>query len=186
MKIIKPKKVLILHGWDATSESCWFAKAKNIFEKKGLEVFVPDLPGAYFPKKEEWLKVISSYKPDEEWVLVGHSLGGVAILRFLEDSPHKINHAVIVASPINEMKFGALENFFTEPFDWKSIKSNAQKIDLIYERDDGVTPLEHGMKIAQKIDAQLYIQEGDLHCYDINVDFLVNLALGRRQTQNDI
>ena len=51
---MKLNNILILHGWNSGSNEHWFMKAKEMFEALGFNVFLPELPGNYYPKKKEW------------------------------------------------------------------------------------------------------------------------------------
>lgn len=168
-------KILILHGWNATPRDHWFWQAKTGWEKIGWQVEVPDLPGNYYPKKENWIKIIDGYHPDKNWTLIGHSLGGVAILRYLEKAPKKIKQAILVATPYDAMKFGALENFFDGSFDWEKIKENCPKFDLVYQDEDMAVPLEHGKKYAEALASKLHILPGFNHFHSIDLEFLRGL-----------
>jgi predicted alpha/beta hydrolase family esterase len=170
-----PKKILILHGWNATPENHWFTKARDQWQKEGWQVEVPALPGNYFPQKEEWLKIIEKYEPDENWILLGHSLGGVAILRYLEKASKKIKQAILIATPYDAMKFGALQNFFDGGFDWEKIKANCPKFDLVYQDEDLAVPVEHGQKYAQALGGKIHILPGYNHFQSIDLEFLRGL-----------
>lgn len=166
------KNILILHGWNATIEDHWFLKAKEKWEKKGFKVFVPQLPGNYFPKKEEWLKVIESFNPDESWILVGHSLGGVVILKYLEEASEPIAKAILVATPFASMHFGALDNFFDGGFKWELVKSKCPKFEIVNEENDPAVPIEHGQKYAKNLDGTLHTTSGYTHFHNIDLDLL--------------
>ena len=75
---------LIIHGWGSNSREHWFLGEKARLEAKGLQVVVPDMPDTKNPKQDEWVKIIEQFSPDENSILIGHSLGGAVILRYLE------------------------------------------------------------------------------------------------------
>lgn len=164
--------ILILHGWQSKPEHHWFLKAKENFEKKGYKVFVPKMPGGYFPKKEEWLEIIKSYNPDESWVLIGHSLGGVAILRYLESAQKPVGKVILISTPFHQMDFEALNGFFNKEIDLEKLKSKVQKIELIYEKDDPVVPFDHGKRYAEKFGCDLCAIDGYLHMHEIDLKLL--------------
>jgi len=174
----KPNKILILHGWEADPQSNWFLDAKNFFQNKGYEVFAPYLPGNYYPRLAEWLRIIKQYHPDEEWILIGHSLGGVAILRFLEQATEMIAQAILTAAPIEPMQFTPIANFFPPEFDYQAIKKNTSKINLIYEADDQMVPLEQGKILSRKLNAPLEIVPGALHLHKLDLRILEKLIDG--------
>lgn len=172
---MKSKNILIVHGFEASSKNHWFLEAKEKFTKEGYEVNIPDFPGGYFPKKDEWVKVIENFNPDESWILIGHSLGGVAILRFLEKTNKKIAKAILIATPFENMKFGAIENFFTGEFDWQKIKENCNQFVVLNEDNDPVVPLEHGKKLSECLNCQQIVKPGYIHFHKIDIDFLEEL-----------
>jgi len=78
------KKALIIHGWESNSQDHWFQDEKKYLESIGYKVLVPDMPYTMKPKMDEWVKIVKDFSPDEESVLIGHSLGAPTILRFLK------------------------------------------------------------------------------------------------------
>ncbi|EKD80539.1 MAG: hypothetical protein ACD_40C00059G0003 [uncultured bacterium] len=78
------KKALILHSWFSHPEDNWYPWLKSELEKKGYEVWAPELPTmpTKAPDMETMLKfVIGKNFVDESTVVIGHSLGAVLALR---------------------------------------------------------------------------------------------------------
>jgi len=175
MKKMVNHKILILHGWNALPEDHWFSAAKEKWEKKGFRVEVPNLPGNYFPKIDEWLKVIESFQPDKSWILIGHSLGGVAILKYLEIAEKPIAQAILIATPLTAMHFGSIDNFFEGGFKWENIKANCPKFEILNEDNDPAIPIEHGQKYANNLSGNLHVVPGYTHFHTINLKFLEKL-----------
>lgn len=171
------KNILILHGWNAGPKNNWFMKAKDEWKKKGFMVEVPQLPGNYFPKLDDWLKVIDNFSPDQTWVLIGHSLGGAAILKYLETAYEKVAQAIFIATPFEPMSFNPIANFFADGFDWAKIKSNCSKFVVLNEMDDAVVPIEHGQKLAKALGVKVTEIPGGSHFHNIDLDFLKGLIL---------
>lgn len=172
---MKAKNILILHGFEADPSMHWFPFAKEKFEKENYQVFVPHLPGGYFPKKTNWIKIIESYNPDENWILIGHSLGGVAILKYLENSKKPVHQVILIASPFDSMKFGALDNFFDGGFNWEKIQSNCPKFDILNEDADPAVPLDHGEKYANSLHGKLHVLKGYNHFHTIDISYIEDL-----------
>jgi len=172
---MSPKNILILHGFESNSREHWFLKAKELFQKEGFQVFVPDMPETFFPKKEDWVKTIEGFHPDDNWILIGHSLGGVAILKYLEKAEKPIGHTVLLSVPFNAMKFGAIENFFESGFNWQKIKANCKHFDIVNEDADPVIPIEHGKNFVKNLNGKLHILHGFTHFHKIDLNFLKKL-----------
>lgn len=172
------KRILVLHGWNANPSERWFPIIKSYFEPKGYEVIIPKLPGNYFPDYKGWMDAISELNPDENTVLIGHSLGGAAILEYLEENNVLVAQAILVATPINSMGFNQIDNFFGTNFDYEKIKKGAKNFNLIYEEEDPVVPLEHGKILAQNLGAPLDILPGGLHMETLDMRFLEKVIDG--------
>ena len=168
------KRVLIIHGWESNSREHWFWAEKERLEKLGYEVIVPDMPDTLHPKKEDWVKTIEDFNPDKDSILIGHSLGGVAILRYLEMANKKIGKCIFIATPIKNLGPGydGIENFLKSSFNWEKIREKAEKLVVFNQTEDPAVPLKHGKDLASFINAELVIVEGNDHFDKINFDLL--------------
>ena len=94
------KKVILIHGKDADPSSKWYLWLRREIEKRGIVFFAPWLHKANDPILAEWLNEIDNLNPDENSILVGHSRGGVAILRWLERQAEslKVEKVILVAA----------------------------------------------------------------------------------------
>lgn len=176
------KRVLIIHGWESNSREHWFLEEKGRLEKLGFEVVVPDMPDTFHPKKEEWVKVIKDFNPDKDSILIGHSLGGVAILRYLEETSNKVGECILIATPIRKLKredydFGPTYNFFEPDIDYQKIKQNCKEFIVINQTDDPWVPLQHGKDLANYINANFEMVEGNDHFDKINFNLLEKYIL---------
>ena len=170
------KRVLIIHGWESNSREHWFLEEKARLEKLNFQVIVPDMPNTFHPKKEEWIKVIENFAPDKNSILIGHSLGGVAILRYLEKINKRIPKCILIATPIRKLKssdydFRPIDHFFEPDFNWKKIKQNCKDFVIINQTKDPWVPLQHGRDLADYVNGKLKIVEGDDH-FD-TIDFFM-------------
>jgi uncharacterized protein len=177
MKTSQPSKILILHGWEGDPNLYWIPVAKQKFEGMGYEVHTPQMPGGYFPKKTEWLKIVGDFKIDENWILIGHSLGGVTILKYLEDTDKKIAEAILIATPFEPMKFNPISNFFGEGFNWAKIKNNSLKFEVLNESNDPVVPVEHGQELAKALGVEPRVVPGGTHFHKIDLEYLEKLLV---------
>lgn len=166
------KRVLIIHGFESNSKEHWFLEEKERFEKLGYEVSVPDMPNTFHPKKEEWLKVVEDFKPDENSVLIGHSLGGTAILRYLEKADRTVEKCIFIATPIRKLGNKETENFFEPDFDWEKIKNSAERFTVLNQTRDSWVPIQHGEDLAKKLGVNLILIEGNDHFDKIDFSLL--------------
>lgn len=91
------KKIQIIHGWESSPDEPILKWLKFSLQKKGFEVSAPDMPEPEKPKIETWVgKLKEVVSPDKETILVGHSIGCQAILRYLETLPEGTKVAGII------------------------------------------------------------------------------------------
>ena len=173
------KRVLIIHGWESNSREHWFLAEKERLEKLGYEVVVPDMPNTLHPQKEEWVKVIEDFNPDENSILIGHSLGGVTILRYLEIAKNKTRKCIFIATPIRTLgaRYEGIENFLEGDFDWNKIQGNARKLVIFNQTEDPAVPLQHGKDLANFTKTELVIVDGNDHFDKIDFGLLEKYIL---------
>lgn len=174
------KKALIIHGWEGNPKDHWFQEEKKILESIGYKVSVPDMPNTFHPEKDKWVKVVQDFDPDENSVVIGHSLGVPTILRYLEATSKKVDKVILLAGFADDLGkyvkdhslFEPINNFIDAPFDWRAIKKNVNKIVIIHQRDDEVVPRDCGMNLAEKTGAKLILVEGTDHFDQINLNLI--------------
>jgi len=168
------KRVLIIHGWESNSREHWFLEEKKRLEGQGHEVVVPDMPNTLHPKKEEWVEVIRNFNPDEDSILIGHSLGGVAILRYLEVAGQKVGKCILIATPIRKLGQGyeGIENFLEGDFNWDRIKESVQAFIVFQQKNDPAVSIQHGKDLANNLGADLVMTEGNDHFDKIDFELL--------------
>lgn len=155
------KQIYIIHGWEGTPESNWFPWLKNQLEEKGFKVLVLVMPNTNYPISSEWLnymqKIISN--PDENTYLIGHSLGCIAILRYLESFAidKKIGGAIFVAGFPESIGIDEIKSFFIDPLDYEKIKNSVKKLIAINSDNDPYVPLKNGDILKDKLGAELIV-----------------------------
>jgi len=174
------KRAFIIHGWEGTPDSNWFPWLKKELENKGFSVEMPNMPNTMHPKMEEWLghlkKVIKS--PDENTYLIGHSLGVITILRFLEQlEDQKIGGAVLVAGFSEPIGYDEINSFFQTPLDYEKVKKAARHFAAIHSDNDPYVPLEQGELLRDKLGAKLYVMKNAEHLNKGNGQFELPEAL---------
>ncbi len=155
------KRVFIIHGWEGTPQSNWFPWLKSELEKQGFKAEVPAMPNTNHPISSEWLAYLQKFigKADKNTYFVGHSLGAIAILKFLETLPlkQKIGGVVLVAGFPESIGINEAESFFVVPLDYKKVKNTAEKFIAINSDNDPYVPLRNGEILRDKLGAELVV-----------------------------
>ncbi len=132
------------------------------------------MPNSFNPRKEEWIRVVEEFSPDKSSILIGHSLGGSTILRYLEKAENKVAKCILIAVPIKKLgpDFKVIENFLEGDFNWEKIRKSSEKFIVFNQTDDPHVPLQHGKDLANYIAAKLVIVEGNDHFDKIDFELL--------------
>lgn len=112
------RSVLILHGWGSCAKN--WDKVKELLEKDGLRVLVPDLPGfgetpapltAWSVNDYvQWVKDFSGKNNLDQFFLLGHSFGGRIAIKFAVKYPEKLK-GLILAAAAGITRRRSLKNF---------------------------------------------------------------------------
>jgi len=159
------KRVVIVHGWEGHPGEGWFPWLKQELETRGYKVEVPAMPDPDMPHAGTWVPKLANTigKPDKDTVLVGHSIGCITILRYLEDTGGEIGGAVLVAGFSDNLGFKEINSFFEEPIEWDLIKEHCKKFVSINSDNDKYVPLHHGEVFKEKLGAELIVQKNKGH-----------------------
>jgi predicted alpha/beta hydrolase family esterase len=154
--------VFIFHGTGGYPEENWFPWLKHKLEDKGAKVIVPQFPTKYTEpaKIREWFDVLGNHGQDfnENTILIGHSLGGIFILRILEKLEYPIRAAFFVSTPIGEEPILNREDarsFSGFDFNWSKIKANCKHFVVFQSDDDPYVGFKNGADLAKKLSVKL-------------------------------
>jgi predicted alpha/beta hydrolase family esterase len=153
------KKAFLVHGWGGSSESSWRPWLKKELEKKGFSVSVPAMPDTEHPKMDAWVKQLAKTvgTPGKDCYFVGHSLGCITILRYLESLKGKVGGVVLVAGFSDNLGFKEIDSFFVKPLDWEKIRSRCRRFVAIHSITDRYVPLRHGKIFRDKLGAETIV-----------------------------
>jgi hypothetical protein len=184
-------RVILIHGWEGSPERNWFPWLKAELEKSGYDVLSPLMPNADHPKLTEWLEFLKQAigEADECVYFVGHSLGVMTILRYLEDlvEGKKAGGAVLVAGFSETVGYEELESFFERPLNYEKVRRSAVRFAAVNSDNDPYVPQKFGEILRDKLGADLTIIENgghlntDAKCFKLPVvlEKINNFAKGR-------
>lgn len=162
-------RVIVVHGLRSHPRDCWFPWLKHELEKRGFAVRVPRMPNPAAPEVKKWVAMITQVigTPDGRTILVGHSLGVIALLRYLETLQRGAGVAglISVAGRVigKPYKRYGVSSFFQSPIRWNILKRRAQKFIGIYSIDDPLVSTENGRILEHKLGAKLILERNKGH-----------------------
>lgn len=161
------KKIYIIHGYTGNPDKNWFPWLRNELQRAGMEVHVLNMPHTEAPKYSEWLAYMQSQvvDPDENTYFVGHSLGCITILQFLNNISRgvKVGGAVLVAGFSSPIHFTELNGFFSVPLDEEKIKISVNKMVAISSDNDPHVPYWQAEELEKRFNLELIKIHGGLH-----------------------
>lgn len=155
----EPYKIVLLHGWGGSKDERFFVWLDKELTKLGHTVLRFNFPETDSPNQEAWLKEIHQQVGyvNGKTLLVGFSLVGFSILRFLEglDEDAAVAGAYLLGTPSADMDYPELKDFFKTDFDWKHINNVCKNFNVYSSTNDEVVPAEHGQKLADKLNTKV-------------------------------
>ena len=83
--------------------------------------------------------------------MVGHSIGGVNVLRVLEAQDRMFAGAVLVSTASHEVGYDMLAGFFSTPFAWDQIRAAARQFRVLAAVDDPVNTPDPAGHVAELV-----------------------------------
>jgi uncharacterized protein len=150
---MKPRVVLLPGNGGAKIETDnWYAWVRDELRKLDFEVIATDMPDPVIAHMNIWLPFIKNeLKADEKTIVIGHSTGGVAALRYLENN--RLFGAIITG--VNHTDLGYHEEkeagYYDAPWEWNAIKKNAGFIEQFASTDDPYIAISEPRLIHEKL-----------------------------------
>lgn len=152
--------VVFVHGKDRSPSDIWYPWFGDQVRAAGMTFKAPSLTTGSTPVLAEWLAGIDATEPDEHTVLVGHSRGGMAVLRWLEQAPKGVKVAKVILLATNRGddpdKAGG-DFFYAGDYNFKKIKQHCDDFVVFHSRDDEWVPFEAGEHNAEGLGAKFVV-----------------------------
>jgi len=161
------KKVFLIQGFEGSPNGGWRPYIMYELEKIGIYACSLPMPSPEAPILEEWLDTIKNVIErdlEDEVYLVGHSLGGTVILRYLERfNTSNIKGVILASAPCNLNKNDKIAGFLNTGFNWDAIKNYKNSAVVIHGSNDPYVPISDAEEIKNKLNAELIIIQDGKH-----------------------
>lgn len=154
------KNAFIFHGTAGSPEGNWFPWLKSELESHGIPTIVPSFPTPDGESLQAWFDVLDSEKekigPDT--LLIGHSKGGMFLLKVLERLKTPVKTAIFVAAPIGikPIRYYDEDKKFTNfEFDWENIRGKSKRFVVFHSDNDPYVSLANGERLAKELGVEL-------------------------------
>lgn len=143
---------VLIHGWKGWPGNAWFPWLRRELESRGWTTEALQLPHPKIPKRMDWMKVIEVSITRPDTVLIGHSLGSLAILWTLEKHEGApIAGAVLVSGFGRDFHVPGLHTWFPREVDFEKVLPKSKAWRVIHARADYVVPFREGQWLSTKL-----------------------------------
>lgn len=164
-------KIILVHGnGGGTLKDHWFPSVKKALEAKGLTVVAETMPDNVLARESEWLPFLKDkLHADENSIIIGHSSGAVAAMRYAENN--KLYGSVLIGACYTDLgdKDEKKSGYYDRPWQWDKIKANQKWIVQFASTDDPYIPIEEARYIHKHLQSE-YTEENDQGHYGSDVE----------------
>lgn len=134
----------------------WRPYLKSELEKLGIAFTNVDFPDPVLASMNVWLPFIKELGADENTILIGHSSGAEAAMRYAENN--KLFGTVLVGACYTDL---GLQNekeagYYDKPWQWDKIKNNQKWIIQFHSTDDPFIPIEEARFVHDQLNTEYY------------------------------
>jgi predicted alpha/beta hydrolase family esterase len=150
-------KVIIIHGnGGATANDIWIPSVTNALTAAGLTVIAKTFPDNQTALASSWLPFIEKMDTDGDTIIVGHSSGALAAMRYAEN--HHLMGLVLIGAAHTDLGDAneKASGYFDSPWQWDQIKSNTKWVIQFASTDDPYIPATEQEYVRDNLNAQYH------------------------------
>jgi predicted alpha/beta hydrolase family esterase len=145
-------RVILIHGnGGSTAGDIWLPWLERELTRLGLEVTNRTFPDNVKARAEYWLPFLGELGADENTILIGHSSGAVAAMRYAET--HRLAGSVLVGVCHTDLGDSgeAASGYYRAPWQWQRIRENQPWIGIFNSVDDPCIPVAEARFVAAQL-----------------------------------
>ncbi|GMH62238.1 hypothetical protein TL16_g09083 [Triparma laevis f. inornata] len=169
-------KVIIApgNGCNNIRQSNWYGQLHDKLTANGITSICENFPDPYDAKRGIWIPHIETLGADEETILVGHSSGAQAALRYAED--HALKAVILVAATYSDLGDAGERASGYYPsadgknlYNFESMKKHVKTWHQFHSDDDPFIPLHEAEQIRDGLklgDESYHMLPGRSHYFE--------------------
>jgi predicted alpha/beta hydrolase family esterase len=145
-------KVIFLPGnGGATTHDNWFPYLQVELTKLGVQVLAEEFPDPQLARREYWIPFLEHLGADENTVLIGHSSGATASMRYAET--HTILGSILIGACYSDMGIESekASGYYDDEWQWDKIRANQKWIAIFASTDDPFIPISQPQFIREQL-----------------------------------
>ncbi|KAM3575107.1 hypothetical protein VYU27_003020 [Nannochloropsis oceanica] len=168
-------------GGDVTQANWYGWAQRSLASLPGIEeVLLQNMPDPYTARESIWLPFMKEkLKCDASTIIIGHSSGAEAAMRFAETN--RVAGLVLVSACVTDLGNAneRASGYYSRPWGWERIKNNAGFIIQFGSSDDPFIPWNEHQAVHEGTGSELYASDSEGHY--MTVDFpLLKKVLGAK------
>ena len=157
-------RVILIHGnGGCTAADGWLPFVEHELSELGLDVVNRTFPDNVRARASVWLPFLEELGADERTVLIGHSSGAVAALRYAES--HRLLGSVLVGVCHTDLGDPGerASGYYRAPWRWPDIRRNQQWTGIFQSDDDPHIPVAEARFVAKQLRGSYFEHSGRGH-----------------------
>ncbi len=165
--------IYMFHGYTSNANDHWFPWLENRVETELHRPFKKlNFPDSDHPVEQAWDQYCdANIDPEDGMTLVGHSLGCIQVLHYLDQHDvHNVN--VLLVSGFDEpiWTLPELDSFTEHPVDYTGILPKIRKVAVISAINDDSVPYPYTLTLARHLYAKFVLMPSGHHFTDTGKD----------------
>ena len=150
------KAIIIPGNGGDKPEDKWFPYVKKRLDAMNIPTENVEFPDAILARKEFWLPFIAKLGGGPDAILIGHSSGAVAAMRYAEKN--KILGSVLVGVCYTDLGIQSEKDsgYYDTPWDWDAIRQNQKWIVQFASTDDPFIPISEARFIRDHLHTEYH------------------------------
>lgn len=145
-------KAILIHGnGGCTAGDIWLPWLERELTGLGLAVTNQTFPDNVRARAEFWLPHLDELGADESTILIGHSSGAVAAMRYAES--HRLLGSILVGVCYTDLgdSVEAASGYYAGRWEWQRIRDNQQWVAIYNSTDDPHIPIAEPRHVAAQL-----------------------------------
>lgn len=171
--------IYMFHGYTSSANDHWFPW---LAEKVEAELNIPfkklDFPDSDHPVESVWNQYCETHiNPKDGITLVGHSLGCIQVLHYLDQHDiHNVNVLLVSGFDESIWTLPELNSFTDHPVDYSNVLPKILKVTVISAINDDSVPYPYTLTLARHLHAKFVLMPSGHHFTDAGKDKQLPIA----------
>ncbi len=158
--------------------SNWYASVRDDLNRNStIKAVLKNMPDPVLARESIWIPFMHDrLKCDENTIIIGHSSGAIAAMRYAET--FKVRGIILVSAYLTDLddETEKASGYFDRPWEWNKIKDNVQFVIQFGSTDDPFVPWNEQQQIADRLSTDLRKYNNKGHFQNVNFPELVKVV----------